>query len=225
MMNLELVITILKLLGASVVGGIITYVTAFSKMKKEQRAKIIGKTMEQRRDALVEIKDIISELSIFERVDITHPESEFNKPFLYHHVFSDFQTFNEFHEKISQMRKKYDQQIDGKLFIAIVKFEHYLMYLLEVINIGFNHEKSAVYTVGVAIFEEVNKWFKETTWLIDKELNKPRYKYKKKYGLIHNIRLKIMNRQLKRTSLYKIFVSPMKLDDNNIGKIFKVNII
>ena len=62
MMNLELVITILKLLGASVVGGIITYVTAFSKMKKEQRAKIIGKTMEQRRDALVEIKRKLLEL-------------------------------------------------------------------------------------------------------------------------------------------------------------------
>lgn len=81
MMNFELGITILKLLGATGVGGIITYVTEFSKMKKEQRAKIIGKTMEQRRDALVEIKNIISDLSIIERVDITHPESAFNKPF------------------------------------------------------------------------------------------------------------------------------------------------
>lgn len=146
-------------------GGVITYATFFSKAKKEQRAKIIGKTMQQRRDVLIEIKNIISELSACERVDITHPESEFDKPFLYHHVFKNSKTLNKFFKKILQLRRKYDSQIDGNLFLAIVEIEQ---YLIKVINIGFEKTEGACYTVGVAIYEEVNKWFKETTWLIDK---------------------------------------------------------
>ena len=97
-------------------------------------------------------------------------------------------------------------------------------YVSKVVNIGFEHEKSSVYTVGVAIYEEVNKWYKNTIWIIDKELNRPSYKYKKKYGLLYDIQLKIMHKKLNKTRLYKEFIYPMKLDDENIGRIFKENL-
>ena len=89
---------------------------------------------------------------------------------------------------------------------------------------GFENAKGAGYTVGVAIYEEVDQWFKKTMWLIDKELNKPSYKYKKKYGMIYKIKLNKTYKKIKNTRLYKLFVIQMELDEKDIGKVLKESI-
>lgn len=219
--NWNIVKNIIKLTGSAFAGGLITYITAFSKMKKEQRAKILGNTMEERRAALVEIKNTISELSIVERADIVHPESEFDHPVVYHHVFENYETLDEFFNKVNTLRRQYDYKVDGKVFLSLVALDKYLFEYGKVVSIGFNHNEAAVYTVGIAVYTEVNKWYKKFIWKIDKELNKPKYKYEKKYGFIYDFKLNHAIKKIRKTTLYKMFIIPMELSDEKIGEIFK----
>lgn len=220
-LDINIIINIIISIVSASLGGMITYFTCFSKAKKEQRAAIIGKNMNKRAEALEEIRKVISELSSFERVDIVHPETIFDKPFIYHSVFENYRTLNKFNQSFRNMRQKYDQYIDGKLFYYILAGSKYLMLFNQVIYIGFEKDKESVFTLGIWVYEEVNKWAHTTNKLINDELNRPKYKYKKKIGPLYELKLKRITKKIKKTKLYQEFIIPMKLDDNNIGKKFK----
>lgn len=219
--DFNIILNIISAIIGATLGGLVTYITCFSRAKKEQRAKIIGKNMEKRCYALEEVRKVIAKLSIFERVDIVHPETILDKPFAYQSVFENYDTFEEFSKAYSSMREEYDQYIDGKLFYYIIAGSQYLMLFREVIYIGLKKDKEAVFTLGIWVYEEVDNWLHITNKLINSELNKPKYKYKKKVGIVYQLKLKKITTKLKKTKLYQDFVIPLELEDKDIGKKFK----
>ena len=207
-------------IGGAIVGGIITYITCFSTAKKEEKAKILGNVMEKRREALENIKKVIEELNVFERADIVHPD-KINKPTTYHAIFENFDSYEEYNIKYDKMRKENDKYIDGKLYYYICAGTIYLFMVRKVIYIGLGKDKDAVFTLGLIIEKEVDKWKRKTEYYINKAISKPKYKIKKRYGIIYDIKMKLIKRQIKKTTLYTQIVKPLKLEDENINNIFK----
>lgn len=207
-------------IGGAIVGGIITYITFFSKAKKEEKAKILGKVMEKRREALENIKNVIEELNVFERADIVHPDI-INKPITYHAIFENYDSYENYSTKYDKMRKENDKYIDGILYYYICAGTIYLFMIRKVIYMGLGKNKNVVFTVGLIIEKEVDKWKRKTEYYINKAISKPKYKIKKRYGIIYDIKMKLIKRKIKKTTLYTQIIKPIKLEDENINNIFK----
>ena len=205
----------------TIIGSIVTYITCFSRAKKEQRAKIIGKNMEKRNEALEEIRKVINKLTIIERADIVHPNEYINRPMAYQAIFENYNSFEKFRNGYNEMRKKYDQFIDGKLFYYILAGTQYLMFFSQTIYVGLKKDKEAVYTVGLYVYKEVNEWEHKVNQIINNELNNPRYKYKKKIGWRYQKKLNKLTKKVKDTILYKEFIIKMELNDDKLSNKFQ----
>lgn len=208
---------IIALIGA-MGGALITHLLYRSKLKKEQKLKIIGAITQERVNGINDIKEIIRELKVYERIDIVHPEFHITDPLTYPSIMENYKNLDKYCDKLLSLRGKYDDLLNIDCLMYLLASSQYVFELQKVAHI-FSENKDLP-LLGTILYPEIESWSMHFKDKLNSFLNNPPLKYEKRTGLYYKIRLRILTYKVQHTILYKKFIKGTDLDDCNIGKLF-----
>lgn len=200
-----------------VIGALINHFLYWSKLKKEQKSKILSEITLDRINAIKNLKKLINELSKIEKTSITHPEA--NTKDVYNSIFNDWKTLNNFAERYRELRSKDDELYNIKIALDINLGDRYL-WDLQMLQVAFKSDD--LYKLGLFLSIEVDKWRRETIYDLNEFLNNPPLKFQNRKNLIYKIRLMLMVRKYHKSLLYKSFIKNTNLQDIIIKR-FRAN--
>ena len=108
-----------------VIGAVIDHVLYGSKVRKEQKSKILSNNTQERVEAVKQFKKLISELNKIEILSIAHPE-ECGEGKGYCFIFNNWKTLNEFADRYRTLRNKSEELLNIRCLMCIILGDKYL---------------------------------------------------------------------------------------------------
>ena len=203
----EIIEIIIGIVG-TIIGIILTHFLYYSKLKKEQKSKILSKITKDRIDAVNKIKELISQLNQVEKVSYLHPDVESNID-KYIFIFNDWNICNNFIKKYRKLRNKYEELLNIRCLMYMIIGDRYLWDLQKLV---FYFGDERLYILGTVLSKEIDIWRRKFIHNLNKFLNNPPLKYQSKIGLKYIIMLKYTLYKYHRTILYKELIKGTSLE-------------
>lgn len=140
----------------TIVGAILTHFLYWSKLKKEQKSKILGVITQERVEAVKKIKFLITKLNALEYTNICHPEFEYGVT-TYPYIFNNWETMQKFIDEYREIRKETEELLDIKCFLYLLIGDKYLMGLQKQ---AIYIKDDTLYQLGIILQEEIDKWWR-----------------------------------------------------------------
>jgi hypothetical protein len=200
-----------------VIGAVIDHVLYGSKVRKEQKSKILSNNTQERVEAVKQFKKLISELNKIEILSIAHPE-ECGEGKGYCFIFNNWKTLNEFADRYRTLRNKSEELLNIRCLMCIILGDKYL-WDLQKMQCYFTDEN--LYILGIFFTNEIEKWKRKTIDKLNKFLNKPPLKFQSKDNLIYKIRLRFVMFKYHQSVLYKELLKETKMEKDDMQNAFE----
>lgn len=178
----EIIVTVIcALLGSSVLNGIITHMLYNNKLKKESKSKGYDMIARDIDESLQFVRDMELQLTIRELYDVESILQQrgsqvnmFGGETIYPAIFNDWNTYNQFYNKIDECRRKYEKNLSVKIALNLVFIDRYISQL--VLFLKENGDEELLPFWGTIFIFDLQKWQKRMDKMLVKELNKYIYR-------------------------------------------------
>lgn len=216
----QIVVTIIgAILSSSVLNGIITHILYSNKLKKEMKNKGNDMIAQEIQKSLQFVRNLELDLAKIEIFDIENELDErgsqvdlFNGECTYLAIFNDWETYNQFVDKIHECRRVYEKNLSVKIALNIVYIDRYINQLSLFMS-EYGGEEELPFWGTIFIFD-LQKWQRKIDKLLVKEINKYSYKLEshetKKWK---RLRKKELIGQYEETILYYLLNGKCKRKD------------
>ena len=179
MITEEIIATIITaIIGSGILNGIITHFLYSNKLKKELRAKNNNMFSEKISESLSYFRDVELILTTIEIYNFDEELEQngakvdlINKNCAYYlAIFDNWETFNDFFNKIQECRHEYEKYLSCKLALNLVFIDRYIMKLgLFMKQFG---DDDLLPIFGTIFIFDLQKWQKRIDKMLVKEINK-----------------------------------------------------
>lgn len=178
----QIIVTIIgAILSSSVLNGIITHILYNNKLKKEMKNKGNDMIAQEIQKSLQFTRNLELELTKQEIYDIENELDDrgsqvnlFDGECIYPYIFNNWETYNQFVDKIHECRNIYEKNLSIKVALNIVFIDRYINQLS--LFMSENGGESLLPFWGTIFIFDLQKWQRKIDKLLVKEINKYTYK-------------------------------------------------
>lgn len=165
------------LLMSGISSAFLTHLFYRFKLKSEQRIRFQNIIGDRISESLIELRELIGEAAMIERYDIINPDESDERVIdafhgtIYPAVMGDMNTLISFTEKINDVRKKHEKNLDCKTALHLWYGSRYFTQLL--IYISKEGYQNQLPELGTMFIFDIQKWHLSFDKILVKRINKP----------------------------------------------------